>query len=301
MMVLVRVYLLSILMLSLAGALSAAYPIFDIANYFRPWLLLASLPALFLFLSRLQPALTRTLGLIVLTLNATLLFYPVLTNPSGLAPTKEKVLKLVSLNVWQANQKIDRVAEFLESEQADIVLLQEMHDDHLSAIKDRLRKKYPFIHTCDCRNLVLLSRYPWQVAGGNRLTSTKPAMIWARFAKPGRGTFRVVGVHTAAPHYPTIHVQHMRWLAEHLSSGERLIIGGDFNATPWSTRLMRMAAQHNLQRAMTFSWSWPSIIYPLLLIDNFYVSNLLQIRSSKIGPDVGSDHRPVVMKIAIPS
>ena len=118
-------------------------------------------------------------------------------------------------------------------------------------------------------------------------------MIWARFAKPGRGTFRVVGVHTAAPHYPTIHVQHMRWLAEHLSSGERLIIGGDFNATPWSTRLMRMAAQHNLQRAMTFSWSWPSIIYPLLLIDNFYVSNLLQIRYSKIGPDVGSSSRYV--------
>ncbi len=301
MLVLVRVYLIGILVLSLVGTLAAINPMFDIANYFRPWFLLASLPAVVLFLSSQQSALTRTLGLIIVTINATLLFYPVLTNPTGSAPTKGKELKLVSLNVWQANQSIERVAKFLQSEQADIVLLQEMHGEHLMAIKDSLRKQYPFIHTCVCRNLVLLSRIPWQVAGGNQSTRSKPAMIWARFARPGRGTYRVVGVHTVAPHYPAVHAQQMRWLSERLSSGERLIIGGDFNATPWSTQLMSMATQHSLQRAMTFAWSWPSVIYPLILIDNFFVSNLLQIRSSKIGPDVGSDHRPVIMKIAIPS
>ncbi|MEM9357270.1 MAG: endonuclease/exonuclease/phosphatase family protein, partial [Pseudomonadota bacterium] len=270
-------------------------------NYFRPWFLLASMPALFLFLNSKQSSFTRAIGLAIVAINATLLFYPVLTNPIARTPAKEKPVKLISLNVWQANQEIERIAAFLETENADIVLLQEMHRDHLMAISDRLRKQYPFIHICQCRNLVLLSRYPWQVAGGNQSTRLKPAMIWARFARPGRGTFRVVGVHTVAPHYPTIHTQQMRWLAEELSSSERLIIGGDFNATPWSTQLMRMASNNNLQRAMTFAWSWPSIIYPLILIDNFFVSNLLLIRSSRIGPDVGSDHRPVIVRVAIPS
>ncbi|MEM9359750.1 MAG: endonuclease/exonuclease/phosphatase family protein, partial [Pseudomonadota bacterium] len=170
MKVLVRVYLISIFALSLVGTLAIISPILDIANYFRPWFLLASMPALFLFLNSKQSSFTRAIGLVIVAINATLVFYPVLTNPIARTPTKEKLVKLISLNVWQANQEIERIAAFLETENADIVLLQEMHRDHLTAISDRLRKQYPFIHICQCRNLVLLSRYPWQVAGGNQST-----------------------------------------------------------------------------------------------------------------------------------
>ena len=296
-----RGYLLIVIFLTALGGLSVIFPELDIANYFRPWMVAASLPALWIFVSTKQKPLTRTVGLLIFAANLTLLLYPVFTNLPGRTTDKAKTLKIISVNVWHINQNIDRVADYLENAKADIVVLQEMHNTHLGAVRNRLRQTYPFILTCRCRNLVLLSRLPWQLAGGNRFTRDTPALIWARFSRPGRGSYRVVGVHAADPRKPEIHINHMRWLTNRLPNGERLIVVGDFNATPWSANLMQMAARYRLRRALTFATSWPSQIqWPLFLIDNAFVSSLFEIRSSKIGPDVGSDHRPVVVEVAIP-
>ncbi len=296
------IYLSLMIAVTSAGGLNILYPEFDIVNYFRPWLVLASGPALYLHFSSKRHPVLRSIGLLIFVANVVLLLHPIFANTPGHHITNSKPLKIISVNVWAQNQSIERVATFLEKERADIVVLQEVYNDHLKTLRRDLRKIYPFILTCDCRGLVLLSRFRWQVSGGNPLTSTKPAMIWARFAKPGRGTYRVVGVHTAYPLRPNLHTKHLKWLATRLPFGERLIVAGDFNATPWSTHLRSMAANYRLRRALTFAASWPSqFLLPLVLIDNIYVSGLFDLRASRVGPHVGSDHRPIIVEIALPS
>ena len=301
MSVLTRIYLLVVGIASIAGEFSAFYPPIDILNYFRPWLLLASIPALILFLSRQASQTSRIAGLLIATVNLAYFFYPVLSNPAGPQDLeKTKPLKIISFNVWHLNTSLQRVADFLQKEEADVVLLQEMPSQNLKSLRRYLGNAYPFIHTCDCRNMVLLSRYPWEVAGGGRLTWAKPATIWARLTKPGRGSYRIVGVHTATPFYPEMHTNHTQWLATKLPRDERLIVAGDFNATPWSNRLISMTTKLELQRSATFQHTWPShFLMPLFLIDNVFVSQTIKINHTRIGPDLGSDHRPVIVDLGM--
>ena len=115
MSVLTRIYLLVVGIASIAGGFSAFYPPIDILNYFRPWLLLASIPALILFLSRQASQTSRIAGLLIATVNLAYFFYPVLSNPAGPQDLeKTKPLKIISFNVWHLNTSLQRVADFLQ-------------------------------------------------------------------------------------------------------------------------------------------------------------------------------------------
>ncbi len=48
-------------------------------------------------------------------------------------------LKIISLNLWWGGNLFPQIIDFLRSEDADVVALQEVHDGHDPALKDRLR------------------------------------------------------------------------------------------------------------------------------------------------------------------
>lgn len=85
-----------------------------------------------------------------------------------------------------------------------------------------------------------------------------------------------------------------------LAKDNRSIIVGDFNATPWSPVFRAMEANHLRRANCGAPWrpSWRSQT-PLfgLTLDQAWFGPDLGVVSCDLGPDIGSDHRPLVLTV----
>jgi endonuclease/exonuclease/phosphatase (EEP) superfamily protein YafD len=136
-----------------------------------------------------------------------------------------------------------------------------------------------------------------------------PDFARATFPAPGGGVFSVIAVHLV---WPTRRLQEptAAMLLEFLDSypRDRLIVAGDFNLTPWSFALQGIDKRLGLERRdrAMFSWparmsprsplSWPT---PLLPIDHLYAGRDWRLVSLRSGPLLGSDHYPLVARLAL--
>lgn len=91
------------------------------------------------------------------------------------------------------------------------------------------------------------------------------------------------------------------WAAE--QDGAFLVVG-DFNATPWSwpfRRLMASADLENSQDGFGLQPSFPTTSNLLMRvpIDHLVYSPALEVTARQLGPDLGSDHFPLVVDLQL--
>jgi endonuclease/exonuclease/phosphatase (EEP) superfamily protein YafD len=139
--------------------------------------------------------------------------------------------------------------------------------------------------------------------GVRRFPSDGPAVLVARFRiRDTSVTFVLVHVHT--PFAGSVHERELQALGAARSSlGPRLIVCGDFNTVSWSAQFRdfsRSARLTDVFRGAWHAYSWPSWS-PLLAVplDHCLISKGLSVRSRTFGPNIGSDHRPLVLDVAI--
>lgn len=92
------------------------------------------------------------------------------------------------------------------------------------------------------------------------------------------------------------------WIAEKGRYHSNLIILGDFNSVPWMPHFQRLLKSAGLRdSALGFgvqpSW-FVSEPWAAVPIDHVLVSPGFQVRRRFIGPEIGSDHRPVLVDLA---
>jgi endonuclease/exonuclease/phosphatase (EEP) superfamily protein YafD len=127
--------------------------------------------------------------------------------------------------------------------------------------------------------------------------------------RDGRGPYSVVAVHWPRPTRPAFQHQQLRWLALALAvePRARTILVGDFNTTPWSPRWRAWERASGLIRRDRALFSWPAghafgvrrlPPVPLLPIDHVYAGAGWATVSVRRGPELGSDHYPLVMTLA---
>ncbi len=89
-----------------------------------------------------------------------------------------------------------------------------------------------------------------------------------------------------------------------------LIVAGDFNLTPWSPRFPAVLSASGLKLADTGSiWphTWPApsgwfyggLVVRGFPIDHILVSRHFALLAARRGPDIGSDHLPVIVDLAL--
>lgn len=96
-----------------------------------------------------------------------------------------------------------------------------------------------------------------------------------------------------------------RWAAARRGDGAAPVVIGDLNATPWSAPLRALIADAGLvdsQRGRGLQASWPTGggLQALLRIpiDHCLHDPALVTTARRLGPELGSDHRPVVVELA---
>jgi len=223
----------------------------------------------------------------------------------------ERPLKIVSFNVWKSNQDPSATAAWILREDPDVIILADAAGKG-QLVADDLHARYPYGVRCarwNCSTL-LLSKQPSVRAGG--LAHGDPenrqglSAAWATFVD-SEGEFTVIAVHMPRPWPYGTQATQQRLLIDDVAQMDRrrMIVAGDFNATPWSFALQRMDRGLGLPRRTRAVFTWPArlphgmqAISPILPIDQVYASDAWSTVSVARGPMLGSDHYPLVFQLA---
>ena len=97
----------------------------------------------------------------------------------------------------------------------------------------------------------------------------------------------------------------MSWLAGLLDEGRPMIVAGDLNLTPWSPFFREFVDRSGLRdsrRGFGVQATWPSRLGMAgIPMDHVLVSQDGSVIDRRVGPSFGSDHRPVIVDLAIES
>jgi endonuclease/exonuclease/phosphatase (EEP) superfamily protein YafD len=224
------------------------------------------------------------------------------------AACRGDALTVVTANLNYRNTDPRAFVAWLTREQADLVMLQELTPAWAAALESL--PGYPhrqFVVRPDPYGIGVLSRWPvGDLVARDLARDGLPSLIGTMEA--GRERLMLAVVHTHWPLLPDL--MHRRDLAVSQLAAEvrrqpgPWIVGGDFNLTPYSPvfqRLLEMSGLRETRPRGSWSPSWRAGFWPLgLRIDHVLVTRELCSESSEVGPEIGSDHRPVRVRLRGP-
>jgi endonuclease/exonuclease/phosphatase (EEP) superfamily protein YafD len=233
------------------------------------------------------------------------LLWPLFAGPRPATDPNRPVLRVLSFNVLYDNPNESGVIEFVRISNADVVILIEVNARWMRAIES-LHDIYPHRHVRPREGpwgMALLSRQPWTSLRADTFGTRQPAALVATFTSPA-GPFLFVGAHPTTP----INADGARGrdaflaqLASHIGQNDTPeIVAGDLNATRWSAAFQRLFTSAGLRdsaggRGWQPTWKTGSIFQ--IPIDHVLVSSHWTVTDRRIGPNLGSDHRPLVVDL----
>lgn len=293
-------------MASLIGFLT---PQLELFNQIQPMTL-----AGFVFVFALSP-LTRSRAIIAtatagLIINAAL-FLSVFSTAASTQPAAQskETITVLAANVRYDNTSYDDVVRSVRAADPDLILLSEYLQHHDDNLIGRLNHDYPYAASCPRLNaqcdVAIYSRWPFEgTPEATAYSAQSPSAISARVRLPTGKSVTVVAVHVDFPGHLGKQAADMRWLTDKASAWQGpVLIGGDFNLTPWSAMFRRLQGTTGLVRHGTLPRSWPVQSFPpdipFVLLDNVLTRADMRSISFKTGEPTGSDHLPVVAQIAL--
>jgi endonuclease/exonuclease/phosphatase (EEP) superfamily protein YafD len=226
------------------------------------------------------------------------------------APSDQAVgtFRILLLNVHTENTRYELVRALLREMSPDVVVLEEVNDRWLRELPD-LQRTHPFSIRAprdDNFGMALFSQRPLRDPRVINLGEARVPSVAAGVEMAGT-TVTVVGTHPLPPGSP----EQLRLRDGQLTAVGAFLRGqkgpwvlvGDLNATPWSRcfeELIRATGLTDTARGGGLRGTWP-VGLPVMRIpiDHCLVSERLEVVNRKVGPDVGSDHFPVVTDLRL--
>jgi len=288
--------LLSPLLTELAAPYSVhAAWLLDLASHWQ-WLHLTLLLTSVVLLARRNAV---WLALLPMTALPWLTVMPALPNETGM-PRLE--LRLLTANLAQS-QDASALRALLDRQPVDLVLLQEVTPELAEQLGRWQDYPYRLLAPEDSPfGLALLSRKPLDGAKVSIDADGIPA-IESRVVLPGQAIALTV-VHPMPPLSPYWHQKRNMGLQvllqKNAAHGLPGLVAGDFNASPWSQALRGVQAL-GWQRASDLSPSWPALGRGWLgiAIDQVVVNGPWRVAEQGLGPNLGSDHLPRLMRLQL--
>jgi len=291
---------------TLLGVLDRVWWVFELADVFRlqylAVLVVSAVAALALRRPRLA-VLAATLALV----NVAVLGISLTPTATASGELAQGSLRLVVANVEVGNTDFAAVGRLVTQTRPDVFGVTEL----TPAMARHLARELPQYHArvletrSDAYGIGIFSRLPLRSARVVHLPADDgPPTAVASVRLAGRSV-TVVVTHVHTPFAGSIHVRQLQALAEarpHL--GERVVVCGDFNTPPWSGPLRDFAGDAVLRdlygRHAWRGYSWPTWSSLLRVpLDNCFLSDGLGVRAYRDGPNVGSDHRPLVVDLGV--
>lgn len=220
----------------------------------------------------------------------------------------DAAVRVVFSNMSIRNDDTGKFVAWIKVSDPDVVVATEVSPRQIAQLAEAM-VEYPFQVLAPRGHpygMVVYSRYPISNEAATELTvdtppARVPSMVTADVETPG-GLLHVAGFHLVPPITP----QRLAWRNEQLAvAGDLLaaidapkLVVGDFNATPWSAGLRAFQSENDLS-GFNSQATWPILLgFAGIPIDHAFVSRDLPILKIETGPDIGSNHRPVVIDVA---
>lgn len=220
-------------------------------------------------------------------------------------------LRVLHANVWVRNRNHESVIALVKAAKPEIAVFQEVNARWLKAL-DPLRTLLPYRyaepHAAGFGN-VIFSALPLQQPSVQFLGQTEYASLVVQVSKAGR-TVSLMTTHPPPPIREELFHWRNQWLSAIApfvrSQTHPVIVIGDFNITMWSPyyqQAVRAAGLRNSRAGFGILPSWsPHRWLPWLSIpiDHCLVSPQIVVQKMQVGRNVGSDHLPLLVELAIP-
>lgn len=217
-------------------------------------------------------------------------------------------LRVLLSNVHASNRDTDRLIELIRAEAPDVVFLQEVTARRLDELQ-ALAVTYPYVHAApreDNFGIAVLARHPFRsVVEIDSAPFGFPTLV-VEFDVGGR-TVTAVTTHPMIPLGETNYAGQAEQLddvATLIASrvGPRLVVG-DLNATMWGHLLRRFREKSglvNARRGFGVLATWPKSLGPAgIPIDHCFASRDFRVADFRTGPDIGSDHLPLIVDLSL--
>ena len=300
------------LLLATAFAASASSAwVADLAVHFRLQYAALALFVFVLFAAARRPA-WAAIALLIAVTNGLIAAPLLVSRPAAAALSARDddgvAVRLAFVNVFFGNDDYRRVVGFVRAEKPDAVVFAEV-DARWHGELGALKKDYPHeyaTHGAAGRGLLLLSRLPIEKAAVLAMSNDAEPPLGVTLNVQGK-PLHLLGVHTNWPfgfRSRTSCDEQLEELAAAAQATARpLVLLGDLNVSPFSSHFQRLLQVGQLRSAAAgFGWqpTWPEFMPPAgIQIDHALVSPGVQVRNFRRGPQVGSDHRPVVVDLVL--
>ncbi len=298
-------FLYASMILTLAGFLSRYGWWFDLASHFRLQYLAIQLACLLLCLFQKGKKLFLIITVFAL-INLSLIVPYYFPEEESTIPTARKSIKILLINVNSPNTNYKAVGDYIQRNSPDILALEEINARWIKELSSLL-KIYPYSKEVSQENnfgLGLYSKIPLEDMQIKYFASDLIPSLIGKIILEGQPV-SLIFTHPMPPGT----VEHFRWhntqleqiglLKPHLQ--EDIILIGDLNATSWSYSFEKLKKDLDLKdsrEGFGLQTSWPSFLpYVGITIDHCLVSKNFKVLERKVGPSVGSDHLPVLVKL----
>lgn len=305
MIVLLTFFLVSIL--SVFAYQSDGSQTFELISHFRTQYLLVQLACLLVML------LFRSWRGSVLILCGLLLnlvpIAPYYIPKTDLDSITRNHIKVVQLNLLVTNRDYTKMLQFIAKEDPDIIGFEEV-SPYWSAVLTKALSAYPYRIVEPEKTAFGIALFSKRPLKNGRIKYFGKAYQKNRFFPSivadtvigGESTTMIV-THPLPPMagFEVRNSQLADMAAHRAEYHKNLIIIGDLNVTPWSSYFQRLVEQTGLsdsQLGFGVQPSWQSPI-PLISIpiDHILTSDRFIVGHRALGPDIGSDHLPVVAQL----
>lgn len=223
-------------------------------------------------------------------------------------PAEAPSLKLLLANVHTDNRNYAALLDLIAREQPDLIALLEVNDTWLAAVAS-LEKSHPYFRKVarpDNFGIALYSRIALGETRTAYLNASEVPSIQTTLTLAKDRTIRLLATHPLPPGDASnllLRDQHLAAVAGwSAGSPTPALIIGDLNCTPWSPAFRRLLADGSLQdtgRGITPTWP----VKPWFLripLDHCLTTPAMLTKEHRVGPDIGSDHFPIIVTVALP-
>jgi endonuclease/exonuclease/phosphatase (EEP) superfamily protein YafD len=230
-----------------------------------------------------------------------------LTRSPRSGPAGGAEIRVLMLNVLTENRRFDQVRQLIADEKPDIVGLVEVDRRWIAGVAPAVADFAGRLEEPRDDNFGVALYVRGRANGAiERLGSSTPSVVADVAIRDVR--LRVVLTHPMPPIDADATRLQERQIAAVAERARGLVdpvlVMGDFNTTPWSRLFARLIGRTGLcdsREGFGIQASFPSDMAILRIpIDHLLASCSIGVRARRIGPQVGSDHLPVIVDLTIP-
>lgn len=233
--------------------------------------------------------------------------------PRFVAPSRQPTITVATYNLWGGNNgqiNLENIKNWIVAQQFDVVVFQEVPPDFIALWEDDetysyaddvhlIVSHYPILESRIAQNRIL--RAVLDVDGQSI------AVYDVHLSYPVEGNPRIdLPILNVVSRYDeTKRNKQIDEFLDYLKK-EQLpyIAAGDFNMSQHSIKYSSLAVQmddswRETRAGLGTTWS-TEMLLPLLRIDYVWYSPQLRAVNAELGPDLGSDHLPVIAELELP-